>query len=99
MSRLFHELEFHLHRSADRAIIRGFILAHVSTDLADIVGGLAVGEHIVHGLFIELGMPAFHVARLSKGLLNGLHAVFHGIFDRFWVLFHIGLDLVFDIFR
>ncbi|MBW2077839.1 MAG: hypothetical protein JRI71_09895 [Deltaproteobacteria bacterium] len=41
LSRLLHELEFHLHRSADGAIIRGFILAHVSTDLADAVSGPA----------------------------------------------------------
>jgi hypothetical protein len=91
---LFHDFELLFHSAANRTVILGCIFNHKPANLAHIVVGFPVREHIVHGLFIEVGMTALHVPRPGKNLGNGFLSLICGIFDEFRILFHIGVDFV-----
>ena len=54
-------LKFTLYGPADGAVVSRFIFGHEPADLAYIIVGFTLCQHIVHGLFVKVSMPAFHV--------------------------------------
>ena len=85
---LFHDFELPLHSVANRTVILGCILRDKPANLAYIVVGFTVREHVVHGFLIEVGMTAFHVPGPGKGLGNGFLPLICGILDEFRIFFH-----------
>ncbi len=65
---LLDRFEFLFYGATYRAIIRRVILGDITTNLAYVIIGLTIGQHIVHCLFVKLGMTGFDVLGMGKSL-------------------------------
>ena len=61
-------LEFSFYGATHRTLVRHCILTDIATDLAYVIYGLTINEHVIHGLFVKLSMTVLNITGLGKGL-------------------------------
>ena len=61
-----YRFEFLLNRVTNRTAVRGLIFGNVAANLTDMIYRFPLGDHVINGLFIKLGMPAFNITRMGK---------------------------------
>lgn len=65
---LLDQFEFPFYGATYGAIIRRVILGDITTNLAYVIIGLTIGQHVVHCLFVKPGMTVFNVLGMGKSL-------------------------------